>query len=308
MKNTKNNTVRLPWSEALFLALAMLVWTTACLAQTGKPVPVKSGYAPVNGLKMYYEIHGSGEPLLMLHGAYMNGASNFYALLPALTKHRKVILADLHGHGRTGFADRPITYENLADDAAGLLDYLKIDSADVYGYSMGAGTALQLSIRHPGKVKKLVAVSASYSYGGMHQHLVKMFDQITPEQFAGTPFEAEFKKLSPEPDKFPVLVNKLKKLDTTPFDWKEQVRAIKKQTLLMFGDADMVTPEHMADMFRLMGGGVMGDLEPIPRVTLAILPASSHVGVMGRTDWQAAFIVPFLQGAPALTMANFESK
>jgi pimeloyl-ACP methyl ester carboxylesterase len=260
------------------------------------------GYAQVGELSMYYEARGSGEPLVLLHGAYMN-IEMMARLLSGLAENRRVIAVELQGHGRTADVDRPITYEHLADDTAGLLRHLEIESADVVGYSMGGAAALQLAIRHRAAVRKLVVISASFTSDGAHSALLEMVPTITPEMFAGSPMEQEYQRLAPNPGDFPTLVEKLKELDSTEFAWPEEdIRGIAAPTLIVVGDSDAVRLEHAVDFFNLRGGGVMGDLEGMPASQLAVLPGTSHfvppgVGVMDRADWLLAMIRPFLDAS-----------
>ncbi len=162
----------------------------------------RTGYVPVNGLEMYYEVHGDGPPLLLLHGAYMT-ADGMAPLVPGLAARRRVVVPEQQGHGRTADVDRPITYEQMADDSAALLEHLGIEQADVVGYSMGAGIALQIAIRHPARVRRLVAASASFTYDGMHAAATEMFPTITPELFAGSPMEVEYLARRAQPRRLP---------------------------------------------------------------------------------------------------------
>jgi pimeloyl-ACP methyl ester carboxylesterase len=259
----------------------------------------QTGYAPVNGLSMYYEIHGQGFPLLLLHGAYMT-VDLMGPVVPGLAKSRQVIAVELQGHGHTGDVDRPITYEQLADDAAALLGHLGVEHADVFGFSMGGGAALQLAFRHPAVVSKLVIASATSTSDGMHPEAWAMFPSITPELFAGTPIEEAYLRTAPNPADFPKLVEKLKQLDTTPFAWStEDIRGIGAPTLIILGDSDGVRLEHAVELFRLLGGGVMGDLVGLPTSQLAVLPGTAHFvppgsGLLDRADWLLAMIPPFL--------------
>src|SRR3712207_6534494 len=182
---------------------------------------VRTGYAPVNGLEMYYEIHGAGRPLVLLHGAYMT-IDTFGQILLGLAETRQVIAVEQQAHGHTADIDRPLTYEQMADDTAALLRHLGIDNADVVGYSMGGGIALQLAIRHPALVRRLVVASASFTSDGVHAAALEMFPSITPELFAGSPIEDTYLRSAPNPADFPKLVEKLKRVDTTPFAWPEQ--------------------------------------------------------------------------------------
>jgi pimeloyl-ACP methyl ester carboxylesterase len=259
----------------------------------------QTGYAPVGGLQMYYEIHGSGRPCVLLHGAYMT-VDAMGPILPGLAKSRQVIAFEQQGHGRTADIDRPITYERMADDTAAALRRLEIESADVVGYSMGGGIALQLAMRHPALVRKVVVGSASFTQDGMHADALEMFPSITPELFAGSPMEEEYLRLAPNPADFPKLVEKLKALDTTPFAWPEQdIRSIAAPAMVVLGDSDVVRLEHAVQLFHLLGGGVMGDFGGLPRSQLAVLPGTTHYippgsGVLDRSDWLLAMIAPFL--------------
>ena len=260
----------------------------------------KGSYASVNGLEMYYEVHGTGQPLVVLHGAYMT-IDAMGEIVPSLAQTRQVIAVELQGHGRTAdIEDRPITYEQMADDIAALLRHLAIEKADVFGYSMGGGVALQLAIRHPEAVRKLVVASASYTSDGMHPELLEMIPTITPEVFAGSPIEEAYLRTAPRPEAFPTLVAKLKQLDMEPFAWlPEDIRGIAAPTLLIIGDSDAIRLEHAVEMFRLLGGGVMGDMGGLPKSQLAVLPGTTHFvppgsGVLDRAGWLLAMIPPFL--------------
>src|ERR687883_825892 len=259
----------------------------------------RGNYAEVNGLNMYYEIHGTGEPLVVLHGAYMT-IDSMGEVVPALAETRQVIAVELQGHGRTADIDRPLTYEQMADDIAALLRHLVIEKADVFGYSMGGGVAFQVAIRHPEVVRKLVVASASYTSDGMHPELLEMIPTLTPEAFAGSPIEEAYLRTAPNPDDFPTLVAKLKRLDMEPFAWPpEDIRGIAAPTLLIIGDSDAIRLEHAVELFRLLGGGVMGDLTGLPKSQLAVLPGTAHFvppgsGVLDRADWLQSMIVPLL--------------
>src|ERR671917_1429172 len=190
----------------------------------------RGNYAEVNGLNMYYEIHGTGQPLVVLHGAYMT-IDAMGEVVPELAKTRQVIAVELQGHGRTADIDRPLSYEQMADDTAALLRHLGTEQADVFGYSMGGGVALQVAIRHPEVVRKLVVVSASYTSDGMHPELLEMIPTLAPEAFAGSPIEEAYLRTAPNPDDFPMLVAKLKRLDMQPFAWpQEDIRGIQAPT------------------------------------------------------------------------------
>ena len=217
-------------------------------------------------------------------------------VLEGLARQHRVIAMDLQGHGRTADIDRPLRYETMADDVAALMDELQVASADIVGYSMGAGVGLQFALRHPGKIRRQVLASGSFRHDGMYPEILAGISQITPEVFAGSPMEAVYLAEAPNPDDWPVLIEKLKDLDAQEFNWPEdEIRAITAPTFLIFGDGDVVTPEHAVAMFRLFGGGVPADLTGLPKSRLAILPATTHVGVvMEQPERLVAMIEDFL--------------
>ncbi|CAN7687894.1 alpha/beta hydrolase [Ensifer sp. ENS06] len=250
----------------------------------------------VNGMKMYYEVSGEGEPLVVLHGAYMNIPS-MGAIIPKLAETHKVYAIEFQGHGRTTDIDRPVTYPNLADDVAAFMDAVKLEKADVFGYSMGAAAGLQLAIRHPDKVNKLAAASVGYDAEGWQPEFKAFIPQMTVEMFVGMPFAEDYRKLAANPDGFPDLVKKLIQLEKEPMAWEADVKALKIPVLVIAGDADVATLEHTVALFRLLGGGAMGDMgKPLSPSRLAILPATSHTAVINQTELLEAFIEPFLKG------------
>ena len=274
-----------------FVAAAMLIALPA-LAET-QPVGDR---VEVSGMTMYYEVSGEGDPLIVLHGAYMN-IPTMGAIIPKLAERHKVYAIEMQGHGRTTDIDRPITYPNLADDVAAFMDAVGVEKADVFGYSMGAAAGLQLAIRHPQKVNKLVAASVAYDAGGWQPEFIDFIPKMTVEMFLEMPFAADFRKLAANPDGFPALVEKLIQLEKEPMAWEEDVRALKTPVLIITGDADVATLEHSVALFRLLGGGVMGDMgKPLPQSRLAVLPATSHTAVITQPDLLYAFIEPFLKG------------
>ena len=259
----------------------------------------RGDYAEVNGLGMYYEIHGTGKPLVVLHGAYMT-IETMGAIVPSLAETRQVIGVELQGHGHTADVDRPLSYEQMADDVAALVAHLSSEQADVFGYSMGGGVALQLAIRHPEVVRKLVVASASYTSDGMYPEVLAAIATITPELFEGSPIEEAYLRTAPNPEDFPNLITKMKRLDMEPYAWPpEDIEGISAPTLLIIGDSDGIRPEHTVELFRLLGGGVMGDLAGLPKSQLAVLPGTTHFvppgsAVLDRVDWLVTMIGAFL--------------
>ena len=250
----------------------------------------------VNGMQMYYEVSGRGDPLVVIHGAYMN-IPTMGAIIPRLARTHKVYALELQGHGRTTDLDRPITYPNLADDVAAFMDAVKLEKADVFGYSMGAAVGLQLAIRHPAKVNKLAAASVAYDVQGWQPEFRAFIPQMNVEMFLEMPFAKEYRKLAANPDGFPDLVKKLIALEKEPMAWEKEVKALKMPILIVTGDADVATLEHSVAMFRLLGGGGMGDMgKPLPASRVAVMPATSHTAVITQPDLLHAFIEPFLKG------------
>ena len=250
----------------------------------------------VNGMQMYYEVSGQGDPLLVLHGAYMN-IPTMGAIIPQLATTHTVYAVEFQGHGRTTDIDRPITYPNLADDVAAFMDVVGLQTADVFGYSMGAEVGLQLAIRHPAKVNKLVAASVAYDLRGWQPAFTEVIPQMTVEMMLAMPFATEYPTLAANPQGFPELARKLIALEKEPMAWEEQVKAMTTPVLIIAGDADVATLEHSVALFRLLGGGVMGDMgQPLPASRLAIMPATAHTAVITQPDLLYAFIEPFLPG------------
>jgi pimeloyl-ACP methyl ester carboxylesterase len=259
-----------------------------------------TGYAPVNGLKMYYEVHGSGEAVVLLHGSFMTITNNWTGWIGELSKTRKVIAVEMQGHGRTADIPRDITYENLADDVAALLDHLKIPRADFIGYSMGGAVAMQCAIRHPEKVRKVVSISARFRHDGFVKEGLDAFPKLSAEMFKGSPLETEYKKLSPTPDKFADLVNHIKAMASKPFDFgADKIKATTAPMFFIHGDADGVRLDHISEMFRLKGEEIHGDLRPRSASRLAILPDTTHVTLMQRMPVIVPMVNDFLDATPA---------
>ena len=274
--------------------LTMLVPAVASAQQTPT-----TGHAPVNGLEMYYEVHGSGEPVVLLHGAFMSITNNWTGWIGELSKTRKVIAVEMQGHGRTADIKRDFSYENLADDVAALLDHLKIPSADLIGYSMGGGVAMQCAIRHPEKVHKVVSISAVFRDDGWVKEARDGLPKITAEAFKGSPIEAEYKKLSPTPNEFPDFVKHVVAMASKPYDiGADKLKATKAPMFFIHGDADGVRLDHIAEMFRLKGGEVHGDMRPRSASRLAILPDTTHVTLMVRMPVIVPMVNDFLDAKP----------
>jgi pimeloyl-ACP methyl ester carboxylesterase len=277
-------------------ALLLMMLVPAQVSAQQKPT---TGYAPVNGLKMYYEVHGSGDPVVLLHGAFMTITNNWTGWIDELAKTRQVIAVELQGHGRTADTPRDITSENLADDVAALLEQLKIPRADLIGYSMGGGVAMQCAIHHPERVRKVVVISSAFRSDGMVKEGLDAFPKLTADVFKGTPIETEYKKLSPTPDEFPNFVKRILATASKGHDFgAEKLKATKAPMFFIHGDADGIRLEHVAEMFRLKGGEIHGDMKPRSASRLAILPNTTHVTLMQRMPVIVPMVNDFLDAKP----------
>jgi pimeloyl-ACP methyl ester carboxylesterase len=254
-----------------------------------------TGYAPVNGLEMYYEVHGEGAPVFLVHGSFMTIPNTWQAMIPALAKSRRVIAVEMQGHGRTADIERDFSYENLADDVAAALDYLKVPKADVIGYSMGANVAMLVAIRHPEKVRKVVSISGVFRHDGWVKEALDTFPHVTAEALKGTGIEADYKQLSPTPDAFPEFIERAISMDLKPYDFgAEKLKATSAPMFFIHGDADGVRLDHIAEMFRLKGEEIFGDIRPRSPSRLAVLPDTTHVSLMRKVDVLAPMIEQFL--------------
>ncbi|MGW6725789.1 alpha/beta fold hydrolase [Nocardia sp. NPDC055029] len=285
---------------ALAAGLAATALLTAC--GSGKTAaPVEPGaYAEVNGLRMYYERHGVATdqpPLVLLHGALSGIGTDFGELIPELSKTREVIAIEQQAHGRTADIDRPLRTPQMADDTVALLGQLGIGRADILGYSMGAGVALDITLRHPDLVRKQILLSGGLGAEAMHPGLMEGMDELKPEHLHGSPFHTDYLKNAPRPEDFPQLVARVldHDLNGMPSVSPEAARTIKAPTLTVIGDSDIVRPEHSVEMFRLFGGGIMGDTPAgLPNSQLAILPGTSHITAPHRPELLLPMIPAFL--------------
>ncbi|NNH72810.1 alpha/beta hydrolase [Nocardia uniformis] len=254
----------------------------------------KGRYAAVNGLQLYYEIHGTGQPLVLLHGGLGNAETSFSALLPELTKNRKVITVDLQAHGHTADIDRPLSFEQMADDVAGLIDHLELEKVDVLGYSLGGGVALQLGSRNPDVVNKLVINSAAYRFDGWTAEGRTGMASIDPTAMIGTPMHEAYTRTAPRPGDWPVFAAKTKQLLTRDFDWTTEVAAITAPTLVVIAESDIVERPHAVDLINLLGSGTADATSDTAAATLEIVPGTTHYDILYRADLLLPIIEPFL--------------
>jgi pimeloyl-ACP methyl ester carboxylesterase len=255
----------------------------------------KGNYVEVHGLKMYYEIHGEGFPLVLLHGGLSATGTSFGKILPRLVRGRQIIAIEQQAHGHTADIDRPLTYEQMASDTAALLSHIGIEHADFFGYSIGAGIAMEIAIKYQSMVRKLVLATPIYTVDGFHPGVLASMEFLQPELLAGSPFAEEYARIAPNPQDWPTLIARVKQLNRDFVNLSsEAVASIKSPTLLIAGDSDIVRPEHVVEIFRLLGGGVPGDNVGLPNSQLAILPGTTHVTLVDRADWLVSMITAFL--------------
>jgi pimeloyl-ACP methyl ester carboxylesterase len=279
------------------LALFLTLICSSVVHAQQKPT---TGYAPVNRLKMYYEVHGSGDPVVLLHGSFMTITNNWAPWIGELSKTRQVIAVEMQGHGRTADIKRDFSYPQLADDVAALLDFLKVKKADVIGYSMGGGVAMQLAIRHPAKVRKVVSISAVFRHDGWVKEALDAFPKMTSEMLKGSPIESDYKKLSPTPDKFDEFIRRVIAMDLKAYDFgADKLGATKSPVFFIHGDADGVRLAHISEMFRLKGREIFGDMQPRSESRLAILPNTTHVTLMEKGKTIIPMINDFLDAKSA---------
>jgi pimeloyl-ACP methyl ester carboxylesterase len=260
--------------------------------------PKVGSHASVNGLQMYYEVHGTGKPLVLLHGG-VGAIEMFGEVLGMLAEGRQVVAADLQAHGRTADVERPLSLESMADDVAALIEHLGFERADVMGYSLGGGVALQSAIRHPEVVRKLVLVSTPFRREGWYPEVLEGMAQMGPEAaepMKATPMYQLYAGVAPRPEEWPVMLTKLGRLLAQDYDYSEEVAAIEAPTMIVVGDADSVRTAHAVEFFELLGGGKADagwDGLGRPNARLAVLPATTHYDIFSSPGLASA-VTPFL--------------
>lgn len=258
--------------------------------------PANSGYAPVNGIKVYYEVYGEGKPLVLLHGAFMTIEMNWGQLIPELSKTRKVIAIELQGHGHTPFSDRKLDIATLASDVEGVMNHLKVDSADVAGYSMGGSVAYQLVVKSPKRVKKLVIISSTYKTGGWLPVVNNGFKGFKPEFFNNTPLQVAYDAVAPDKTKWTKFVEKMIVFAGEPFNVGDaNIAKITSPVLLISGDNDGLDKVELMKTYQLLGGGIAADMAPMPKSHLAVVPSQGHVSLMMQTKIIIGYLDDFLK-------------
>jgi pimeloyl-ACP methyl ester carboxylesterase len=278
------------------ILLFAIVLFTASQSNGQQIKPSNSGYVPVNDIKVYYEIYGEGRPLVLLHGAFMTIDMNWGQLIPELSKTRKVIAIELQGHGHTPFSDRKLSHATLASDVARVMDYLKIDSADVTGFSFGGAVAYQFAIQFPKRLTKLVIISSTYKSSGWMPEITNAFKNMKPELFANTPMKTAYDAVAPDKTKWTKFLEQMIAFAGQPFDLGEtNIAKITSPVLLIAGDNDGLNKIELIKTYQLLGGGVIADFAPMPKSQLAIVPSQGHVSLMMQTKTILGYLDGFLK-------------
>ena len=282
------------------VVLALLVAEAATAAVTSQSVPKKTGQVSANGVNYYYEIHGQGEPLLLLHGG-LGSIDMLRPVLPALAQGREVIAVDLHGHGRTPLGNRKINLIDIGNDLAVILNELGYEKVDVLGYSFGANAGFRLAVQHPDSVRRLALVSGGFAQDGFYPEMLPMQAQVGAgmvEQMKGTPMYESYVAVAPDPAEFPRLLDAMGEMMRTPYNWAEDVKKLRMPVMLVYGDSDMYRPEHIVQFYQLLGGGLKDagwQREHMSQNRLAILPDLTHYDIF-LAPALVATVRPFLDG------------
>ncbi|MVT09075.1 alpha/beta fold hydrolase [Chitinophaga tropicalis] len=278
-----------------FITTTLLLFITL-QSYSQKVQPVTSGFASNQGVKTYYEEYGKGSPLILLHGAYMTIGMNWNELIPELSKTHRVIALELQGHGHTPLTDRPLTWPTLAADVAAVMNHLKIDSADVIGYSFGGTVAYQLAIQNPEKVKRTVIISSTYKTYGWQKEVAAALRSMTPEMLTNTPLKTAYDAVAPDKTKWEPFLKQMIAFDNIDYNFgDDNIKKIKSPVLLISGDNDGVDKIELIKTYQLLGGCVFADMGAMPKSQLAIIPAQGHVSLMMQTKQLLEYITPFLK-------------
>jgi pimeloyl-ACP methyl ester carboxylesterase len=283
-------------TQFLTTMLLVVIMFIAFTSNAQQMKPSESGYAPVNGIKVYYEVYGEGRPIVLLHGAFMTIAGNWGELIPELSKTRKVIAIEFQGHGHTPFSNRKLSDTTFASDVLGVMDYLKIDSADVLGYSMGGSVAYEFAIQNPERLRKLVIISSTYKSTGWLPEVNEAFKAFKPEFFDNSPMKAAYDAVAPDTTKWTNFIEQMIAFARRPFDLGDSnISKIVAPVLIISGDNDGLDKIELMKTYKLLGGGVSADMAPMPKSQLAIIPSQGHVSLMMQTQTILNYVENFLK-------------
>lgn len=283
-----------PLKLSVLLILAIVLAASQLYGQKVKPS--ESGFAPVNGIKVYYEVYGKGKPIVLLHGAFMTIDMNWGELIPELSKNRKVIALELQGHGHSPFSERKLSHAVLASDVTKVMDYLKIDKADVAGYSFGGEVAYQLAIQSPERLNQLVIISSTYKTNGWLPEVNKAFEGMKPDLFTNSPLHTAYNAVAPDKTKWTKFLEQMMASAAQPFDLgDDRISKISAPVLIIAGDNDGLDKIELAKTYKLLGGDVFADMGAMPKSHLAIAPGQTHVSLMMQTSMILNYLNGFLK-------------
>jgi pimeloyl-ACP methyl ester carboxylesterase len=280
--------------KKLKMLTMMLLVAVALHGQQLKPVT--SGYAPVNGIKVYYEVYGKGQPIILLHGAFYTISMNWGQLIPELSKTREVIAIEMQGHGHSPYSERQLDIATLASDVEKVMDYLKIDRADVAGYSMGGSVAYQFAVQSPKRLRKLVVISSTYKTKGWLPAVNGAFKDFKPELFDNSPLQTGYDAVAPDKTKWRKFLKQMFDFSHVPFDVGDaRIAKIAAPVLIISGDNDGLDKIELMKTYELLKGGISADLNGMPKSQLAIVPSQGHVSLIMQTPIILSYLSNFLK-------------
>ncbi|MGE8427056.1 MAG: alpha/beta fold hydrolase [Sphingobacterium sp.] len=283
-------------TNTIFKSLLYIIMMTTVMQSYAQIKPSAQGLVHLKDSKVYYEVYGTGKPIVLLHGAFMTISTNWSQLIPELSKNRKVIAIELQGHGHSPYSDRKFDHAILAADVAKVMDYLKIEHAAVLGYSFGGAVAYQFAIQYPKRLDELVIISATYKSKGWMPEINKAFQNMKPALFENSPMQQAYEAVAPDKTKWTKFLEQMISLAQQPFDLGDaNIAKISSPVLLIAGDNDGLDKIELVKTYQLLGGAVVGDFGQMPKSQLAIIPGQGHVSLMSQTSVILGFLNSFLK-------------
>jgi len=283
-------------TNTIFKSLLYIIMMITIMQSYAQIKPSAQGLVHLKDSKVYYEIYGTGKPIVLLHGAFMTISTNWSQLIPELSKNRKVIAIELQGHGHSPYSDRKFDHAILAADVAEVMDYLKIEHAAVLGYSFGGAVAYQFAIQYPKRLDELVIISATYKSKGWMPEINKAFQNMKPALFENSPMQQAYETVAPDKTKWTKFLEQMISLAQQPYDLGDaNIAKISSPVLLIAGDNDGLDKIELVKTYQLLGGEVVGDFGQMPKSQLAIIPGQSHVSLIGQTGSILGYLNSFLK-------------
>ncbi|KKO89417.1 alpha/beta hydrolase [Sphingobacterium sp. Ag1] len=283
-------------TNTIFKSLLYIIMMITVMQSYAQIKPSAQGLVHLKDIKVYYEVYGTGKPIVLLHGAFMTISTNWSQLIPELSKNRKVIAIELQGHGHSPYSDRKFDHAILATDVAKVMDYLKIEHAAVLGYSFGGAVAYQFAIQYPKRLDELVIISATYKSKGWMPEINKAFQNMKPALFENSPMQQAYETVAPDKTKWTKFLEQMISLAQQPYDLGDaNIAKISSPVLLIAGDNDGLDKIELVKTYQLLGGAVVGDFGQMPKSQLAIIPGQGHVSLMSQTSVILGFLNSFLK-------------